>query len=84
MCCGTWGYLTVARGNLKLTPEEVQDRILEPADLISVKALGTTDDRGFFPVADDISTSREIAFAKIRARVEGTRMAVEVRGVGFP
>jgi len=37
--------------------------------------LGTTDDCGFAPFADDASTSREIAFAKIRARVEGTQLA---------
>jgi 5-methyltetrahydropteroyltriglutamate--homocysteine methyltransferase len=74
----------MARGHLKLTPEQVRDRVLEPADLISVKALGTTDDCGFSPFADDISTSREIVFAKNRARVEGTRMAVEALGVGFP
>src|ERR1700760_3561250 len=35
----------------------------------------TTDDCGFSPFADDLSTSRDIAFEKIRARVEGTRLA---------
>ena len=34
--------------------------------------LGTTDDCGFSPFGDDTSTSRDTAFAKIRARVEGT------------
>ena len=37
--------------------------------------LGTTDDCGFAPFADDASTSREVAFQKIRARVDGTALA---------
>ena len=37
--------------------------------------LGTTDDCGFAPFADDTSTARATAFAKIRARVEGTQLA---------
>ena len=37
--------------------------------------LGTTDDCGFSPFGDDTSTSRETAFEKIRARVEGTALA---------
>ncbi len=37
--------------------------------------LGTTDDCGFSPFGDDTSTSRDTAFAKIRARVKGTEMA---------
>ena len=57
------------------TPEEIMDTILEAAETIPVDQLGTTDDCGFSPFADDISTSRDIAFAKIKARVEGTRMA---------
>lgn len=63
------------------TPEQVRDRVLEAAAIIPAKALGTTDDCGFSPFADDTSTSREIAFAKIQARVEGTRLASEVLGI---
>ena len=29
----------------------------------------------FSPFADDTSTSRDIAFAKIKARIDGTRLA---------
>jgi 5-methyltetrahydropteroyltriglutamate--homocysteine methyltransferase len=43
--------------------------------------LGTTDDCGFAPFADDVSTSREKAFAKIKARVDGTEMAAKELGV---
>ena len=63
------------------TPEEVRDRVLEAAEIIPLEALGTTDDCGFSPFADDTSTSREIAFAKIRSRIEGTRLASEALGV---
>ena len=55
--------------------EEVRDRILEAAQYIPVGQLGTTDDCGFSPFCDDTSTTREKAFTKIRARVEGTRLA---------
>ena len=58
------------------TPQQVAERILLAAKHIPVAQLGTTDDCGFSPFADDASTARETAFAKIRARVEGTALAV--------
>jgi 5-methyltetrahydropteroyltriglutamate--homocysteine methyltransferase len=63
------------------TAEEVRDRVLQAAEYIPVDRLGSTDDCGFSPFGDDTSTPRETAFAKIRARVEGTRMASEKLGV---
>jgi 5-methyltetrahydropteroyltriglutamate--homocysteine methyltransferase len=57
------------------TAEEVCDRVLEAADYIPLDQLGTTDDCGYSPFCDDISTTRELAFAKIKARVVGTSMA---------
>lgn len=57
------------------TAEEVCDRVLEAAEYIPLEQLGTTDDCGYSPFCDDTSTTRETAFAKIRARVEGTAMA---------
>jgi len=60
------------------TPEEVRDRVLEAARYIPVEQLGTTDDCGFSPFSDDTSTSRDTAFAKIRARVQGTALAEKV------
>jgi 5-methyltetrahydropteroyltriglutamate--homocysteine methyltransferase len=57
------------------TAEEVRDRVLEAAEYIPVEQLGTTDDCGFSPFSDDTSTTRDTAFAKIRARVEGTELA---------
>jgi 5-methyltetrahydropteroyltriglutamate--homocysteine methyltransferase len=59
-------------------PKEIRDRILEAARYIPVEQLGTTDDCGFSPFCDDTSTTREKAFAKIRARVEGTALAEEM------
>jgi 5-methyltetrahydropteroyltriglutamate--homocysteine methyltransferase len=63
------------------TPEEVRDRVLSAARHLPVERLGTCDDCGFAPFADDRSTSRETAFAKMSARVIGTRMAAEQLGV---
>jgi 5-methyltetrahydropteroyltriglutamate--homocysteine methyltransferase len=57
------------------TPEEVRDRILEAAKYIPIEQLGVTDDCGFSPFCDDTSTTRETAFAKIRARVLGVGLA---------
>ena len=64
------------------TPEEVRDRVLEAARYIPADQLGTTDDCGFAPFSDDTSTSRDTAFAKIRSRVIGTRLASELIGGG--
>lgn len=62
------------------TPEEVRDRVLEAAEYIPLEQLGTTDDCGFSPFCDDTSTTRDTAFAKIRARVLGTALASERLG----
>lgn len=62
------------------TPEEVRDHTLEAAEYIAVEQLGTTDDCGFSPFSDDTSTTRDTAFAKIRARVLGTALASEALG----
>jgi 5-methyltetrahydropteroyltriglutamate--homocysteine methyltransferase len=63
-------------------PEEVRDLILEAAEYIPLDRLGTTDDCGFSPFSDDISTTRETAFAKITARVRGTALAQDNLGAG--
>jgi 5-methyltetrahydropteroyltriglutamate--homocysteine methyltransferase len=63
------------------TPEEVRDRVLEAARYLPVDRLGTTDDCGFSPFSDDTSTTRDTAFAKIRARVLGTALAAKALGV---
>jgi 5-methyltetrahydropteroyltriglutamate--homocysteine methyltransferase len=62
------------------TAEEVRDRILEAAEYIPPGRLGSCDDCGFSPFADDTSTSRDTAFAKVAARVEGTALASDALG----
>jgi 5-methyltetrahydropteroyltriglutamate--homocysteine methyltransferase len=62
------------------TADEVCERVLEASKHIPLHQLGTTDDCGFAPFCDDTSTSRETAFAKIRARVLGTAFAAKRLG----
>ena len=57
------------------TAAQARDRVLEAVSFLPVKQLGTTDDCGFAPFADDTSTARDTAFQKLRARVEGTELA---------
>jgi 5-methyltetrahydropteroyltriglutamate--homocysteine methyltransferase len=61
--------------------DDVAERVLEAAKYIDPERLGTTDDCGFSPFGDDTSTSRDTAFAKIRARIEGTAQASKTLGV---
>jgi 5-methyltetrahydropteroyltriglutamate--homocysteine methyltransferase len=62
------------------TPEEICERVIEAANHIPIEQLGTTDDCGFSPFCDDESTTRDMAFAKIRARVQGTALAEKFLG----
>ncbi|MBD2702277.1 cobalamin-independent methionine synthase II family protein [Spirosoma sp. BT702] len=57
------------------TAQEISELILEAAQVLPIHQLGTTDDCGFSPFADDVSTARDIAFAKIKARIDGTALA---------
>jgi 5-methyltetrahydropteroyltriglutamate--homocysteine methyltransferase len=63
------------------TPEQVRDRVLAAARHLPPDRFGTCDDCGFSPFADDTSTARDTAFAKIRARVEGTSLASQQLGL---
>jgi 5-methyltetrahydropteroyltriglutamate--homocysteine methyltransferase len=63
------------------TSEVVRDRVLLAAEYIAPDQLGSCDDCGFSPFADDGSMDRELAFAKIAARVEGTALAAERLGL---
>jgi hypothetical protein len=62
---------------LGISEGEFHRRQLPAADYIPADRLGTCDDCGFRPFADDDSTSRDIAFAEIASRVTGTGMAEE-------
>ncbi len=57
--------------------ETVRDRALEVAEHLGGERFGTTDDCGFSPFGDDVAMARATAFAKIKARVEGTKLASE-------
>ena len=61
--------------------ETVRDRILMASKHIPAAQLGTTDDCGFSPFGDDVVTARDIAFAKIKARVEGSALAAQAMGL---
>ena len=59
------------------SPELVCERVLQAAKYIPVDQLGICDDCGFAPFADDVSTSREVVFSKIKSRLIGVRLAEE-------
>jgi methionine synthase II (cobalamin-independent) len=70
------------------SPQEVADQLIRAADFIPKERLGATDDCGFSPFSIDEKPNhgspdyaREVAFQKIKNRVEGTRMAAEKLGV---
>jgi methionine synthase II (cobalamin-independent) len=64
------------------TPQEVRSDLLLASKYIPKERLGSTDDCGFSPFSIDVKpkhgspdVARDIAFQKIAARVEGTRLA---------
>jgi len=70
------------------TPQEVCDALELAAKYIPKERLGSTDDCGFSPFSIDVKPkhgspdiARDIAFQKITARVEGTKMASAKLGV---
>ena len=69
------------------SPQEVADQLIRAANHIPKEQLGSTDDCGFSPFSIDEKPNhgspdhaRDVAFQKIRNRVEGTRMAAEKLG----
>lgn len=70
------------------SPQEICDALLRAATFIPKERLGSTDDCGFSPFSIDEKPNhgspdyaREVAFQKIKNRVEGSRMAAEKLGV---
>jgi len=66
------------------TPQEVCDDLVTASKYIPKDQLGSTDDCGFSPFSIDVKPkhgspdlARDIAFQKIRSRIEGTAMAAE-------
>ncbi|CAF1607901.1 unnamed protein product [Didymodactylos carnosus] len=60
------------------TAQIVRDRVLEAAQYIPLEQLGTTDDCGYAPFADDRSTPRDMCYEKIKARIQGTKLAEQI------
>jgi methionine synthase II (cobalamin-independent) len=72
------------------SPQEVCDDLLLASKYIPRERLGSTDDCGFSPFSIDVKPkhgspdiARDIAFEKIKARVEGTRMASQKLGMAM-
>ncbi len=70
------------------TPDQVAEALVTAADHIPRERLGSTDDCGFSPFSIDDKPkhgspdfARDIAFQKIAARVQGTRIAAERLGL---
>lgn len=70
------------------TPEQVCADLVLASKYIPKERLGSTDDCGFSPFSIDVKPkhgspdfARDIAFQKIKARVDGTRMASEQLGM---
>ncbi len=70
------------------SPEEIRDALVRAANYIPKERLASTDDCGFSPFSIDEKPNhgspdyaRDVAFQKIKNRVEGTRMAGEQLGV---
>ncbi|MDQ3151068.1 MAG: hypothetical protein M3R63_04860 [Actinomycetota bacterium] len=68
--------------------QEVTDALVRAADFIPKESLGATDDCGFSPFSIDEKPNhgspdyaRDVAFQKIKNRVEGTRAAAEKLGI---
>jgi methionine synthase II (cobalamin-independent) len=68
--------------------QEVCDQLVRAANFIPKERLASTDDCGFSPFSIDEKPShgspdyaRDVAFQKIKNRIDGTRMAAEKLGV---
>jgi methionine synthase II (cobalamin-independent) len=80
--------VTVTQSPRPESPEEVRDQLIRAANFIPKERLGSTDDCGFSPFSIDEKPNhgspdyaRDIAFQKIKSRVEGTMAAAEKLGV---
>jgi methionine synthase II (cobalamin-independent) len=80
--------VTVTQSPRVESAQEVCKQLVRAADFIPKERLGSTDDCGFSPFSIDEKPNhgspdyaREVAFQKIRSRVEGTQMAAEQLGV---
>lgn len=79
--------VTVTQSLRAESPHEICDMLIRAADFIPKERIGSTDDCGPLPGAKPRRWSpdfeRELAFQKIAARVEGTRMAAARLGISI-
>ena len=81
--------VTVPQSPRVESAQEICDQLVRAANFIPKERLGSTDDCGFSPFSIDEKPNhgspdyaRDVAFQKITARVQGTKMAAEKLGVG--
>jgi methionine synthase II (cobalamin-independent) len=70
------------------TPDQIKNDLVTAAKYIPKERLGATDDCGFSPFSRDLKPkhgspdfARDVAVQKIKARIEGARMASEELGI---
>ncbi len=80
--------VTVTQSPRPESAQEVCDSLVRAANFIPKESLGSTDDCGFSPFSIDEKPNhgspdyaREIAFQKIKNRVDGTKMAADKLGI---
>ncbi len=80
--------VTVTQSPRPESAQEIADNLIRAANFIPKNRLGSTDDCGFSPFSIDEKPNhgspdyaRDVAFQKIKNRVEGTRMAAEKLGI---
>jgi len=81
LTAGPFRYRTYAEQYLRAAQRHAHVPVLQAARYLPADQIGTCDDCGFAPFADDTSTTRDTAFAKIQARIEGTHLAAQELGI---
>lgn len=79
---------TVTQSPRVESPREIADNLIRAANFMPKEQIGSTDDCGFSPFSIDEKPNhgspdyaRDVAFGKITARVEGSRLAAEKLGL---
>ena len=79
---------TVTQSPRVESAQEIAEQLIRAANFIDKNQIGSTDDCGFSPFSIDEKPNhgspdyaREVAFGKIKSRVEGSRMAADKLGI---
>ncbi len=80
--------VTVTQSPRPESAQEICDQLVRAANFIPKERLGATDDCGFSPFSIDEKPNhgspdyaRDVAFQKIKNRIDGTKMAAEKLGI---